>query len=70
MSGNKDLQFCMDQLRFMLNRDGLEPEQKSALENAQEELKRLRRKPNPTRPEVYRAVRRVAEAMVVVFLRK
>jgi len=53
----------------MQNRDGIEPEQKSALEKAQEGLKHLRRKPNPTRREVYAVVRQVAEAMSKNFLK-
>ena len=70
MKHSKDLQFCDDQLRSLQNRDGLEPEQRRSLEKAQEELKRLRRNPNPTREQVFRVVRRVAEAIVQNFLRK
>jgi hypothetical protein len=65
---DKNLQYCIDQLRLMQNRDGIEPEQKSALEKAQEGLKHLRRTPNPNRREVYAIVRQVAEAMCKNFL--
>ena len=64
----KDLQFSMNQLKFMLNRDGLEPEQISALEEAENELIGLRHKPNPSRREIFRAVRKVAEAIIKNFV--
>ncbi len=64
----KDLKFNMDQLRSMLKRDGLEPEQISALEDAEIELIRLGRNPNPSRREVFRVVRKVAEAIVKNFV--
>jgi hypothetical protein len=65
---NKDLQFSMEQLQSMLKRNGLGPEQRSALEEARRQLKLLWRKPNPTRLEVCRVVRRVAEAIIKNFL--
>lgn len=64
----EDLQFSVDQLRFMLKRDGLEPEQISALEDAEIDLIRLGRKPNPSRREIFRVVRKVAEAIVKNFV--
>jgi hypothetical protein len=64
---DKNLKFCMDQLRSLQNRDGLEPELRSELEKAMEELRRLWRKPNPCRKDVYRAVRLVAEAILTTF---
>jgi len=64
---DKNLKFCMDQLRSLQSRDALEPEQRSELEDAMEELRRLWRKPNPSRRDVYRAVSRVAEAILTTF---
>jgi len=64
---DKNLKFCMDRLRSLRNRDGLEPEQRSKLEKATEELRRLWRKPNPPRKEIYWAVRQVAEAILDTF---
>jgi hypothetical protein len=64
---DKNLKFCMDQLRSLRNRDGLEPELRSELERAMEELRRLWRKQNPCRKDVYRAVRLVAEALLTTF---
>lgn len=65
---DKNLQFCMDELKSMQGRDGLEPEQISALEKAQGELKRLWRKPNPGRKEIFNVVRKVAEAIIKNFV--
>lgn len=70
MKRNKDVQFCLDELQSMQNRDGLGPEQRSALENAKNELKRLRRKPHPTRGEIFKVVRKVAEAIIKNFASK
>jgi hypothetical protein len=58
----------MDQLRYMLKRDGLEPEQISALEDAEAELISLGRKPNPSRRDIFRVVRKVAEAIIKNFV--
>ena len=64
MQRNKDLRFCMEQLGSMLDRDEYEPEQKRTLEAAQKRLKGLSRKTNPGKPEIYRVVRLVAEAIL------
>jgi hypothetical protein len=68
MKQDKNLQSCMERLRFMQERDGLEPEQRSALERAKSKLRKLRRNPNPTRREIFEAVREVAEAIVNSFV--
>lgn len=68
MKGNKDLQFCIDQLRLMRDRNGLQPEQKSALERTEFKLKRLRRNQRPDRQEVFEVVREVAEAIINNFV--
>jgi hypothetical protein len=68
MKANKNLQFCMGQLRSMQDRDGLEPEQRSALEKAGIQLKRLRRNSKPTREEIFRVVRDVAESIINIFV--
>ncbi len=64
MKGNKDLQFCMNLLGSMLNRNELEPEQQRTLDGARNVLKRLWRKADPSREEIYHAVRIVAEAIL------
>lgn len=68
MQKDKNLQFCMDELQFMQKRNGLQPEQRSALENAKRKLKRLCRTPRPDRREVARVVREVAEAIIKSFV--
>jgi hypothetical protein len=70
MKQDKNLQYCMDCLRSMQERDGLEPEQSSALEKAKVRLKKLRRSPSPTRREIFEAVRQVAEAIVNIFVHR
>jgi len=65
---DKNLRFCMDELQSMQNRDGLKPEQRSALENAKGKLRRLRRKTHPSRKEVFEVVREVAEAIIKNFV--
>jgi len=70
MKQDKNLQYCMDCLRSMQERDGLEPEQSSALEKAKVSLKKLRRSPSPTRREIFEAVRQVAEAIVNNFVHR
>ena len=64
---DKNLKFCMEQLKSLQDRDGLEPERKSELEKAMKALKQLWRKPNPSRKDVYEAVRLVAEAILTTF---
>jgi hypothetical protein len=69
MKQNKNLRFCMDELQSMRDRDGCEPEQRSALEKAREKLRRLSRNPNPSREEIFEVVRQVAEAISKSFVR-
>jgi hypothetical protein len=69
MKKDRNLQFCMDELKSMQKRDGLEPEQRSALEKAEGELRQLWRKPNPNRREIFRVVREVTEAITKTFVR-
>ncbi len=64
---DKNLKFCMDQLKFLQDRDGLEPERRSELEKAMKALKQLWRKPNPSRRDTYETVRLVAEAILTTF---
>jgi hypothetical protein len=67
MKRNRDVQFSIEVLNSMLNRSGLGPEQKSALETALVELKGLRRNANPGKREVYRVVRKVTELLFIHF---
>lgn len=67
MKRNKDVRFCIEVLNSMLDRSGLGPEQRSALESALMELKDLRRNANPSKQDVYRVVRRVTEVLLSNF---
>jgi len=64
---DKNLKFCMEQLKSLQDRYGLEPEQRGELEKAMKALKQLWRKPNPSRKDVYEAVRLVAEVILTTF---
>jgi hypothetical protein len=68
MKHHKDLQFCLEELRSMQSKDGLKPEQRGALEKAEVKLKWLRRKPNPTRKDIFEVVREVVEAIINNFV--
>jgi len=68
MATDKNLRFCMDVLQSMQKRDGLEPEQMSALEKARVGLKRLWRNPNPSRRAIFNAVRDITEAITQNFV--
>jgi hypothetical protein len=70
MKKNKDVQFCLDELQSLQKRDGLDPGQRSALENAKNALKELRRIPHPNRGEIFKVVRKVAEAIIKNFVGK
>lgn len=64
---DKNLRFCIDQLKSLQNRNGLKPEQESELEKAMKRLRRLWRKHDPSRKEIYQTVRQVAEAVLKTF---
>lgn len=64
----KDLEAVFAQLRAEAARGGIEPRQKQLLEQAIETLKRFRRIKNPTKAEIFRCVRDVAEKLLEAFL--
>jgi hypothetical protein len=70
MKHDKNLQFCMDLLKSMQDRDGPEPGQMSALEKTTARLRNLRRNPRPSRGEIFEAVRDVAETILNNFVRR
>jgi hypothetical protein len=65
----KDLQTCIALLHAAQARSDIEPEQKKYIENAIEEAKRLRRRPNAERTESFRCVRRITENLLAAFIR-
>jgi geranylgeranyl pyrophosphate synthase len=60
----KDINACIAQLRAVQGRNDTEPEQTKYIDDAIELLRQLRRKSNPTRAEVARLVRGIAEALL------
>jgi len=67
MNQSKDLNAVNAQLRALIARDDVGPEQKKYVEMAMNEIKRLRRKPHITQADVYSCVRRVAENLLNAF---
>jgi hypothetical protein len=68
MVENKDLRAINAELVTLLARSDVGPEQKKHVEKALEELRRFRRKRNPTRNDVFSCVRDVSENLLNAFL--
>ena len=65
----RDLEFLMAQLRALRDRNDTEPEQTKNIDDAIELVRQLRRKSNPTQPEVTRFVRKIADALFRAFVK-
>lgn len=65
----RDLEFLMAQLRALRDRNDTEPEQTKNIDDAIELVRQLRRKSNPTQPEVARFVRKIADALFRAFVK-
>ena len=65
----KDMNVCIAQLRALQCRNDIDPEQKQYVDEAIEQLKKLRRKSNPTRSEVFHFVRKVADCLLRAFVK-
>jgi hypothetical protein len=63
----KELNANIAALREVQAGSSIRPEQKQDVEAAIEQLRRLRRKPDATMPEIYRCVRRITEKLVSAF---
>ena len=63
----KDVNACIARLRALQSRNDTEPEQTKHIDQAIESLRQLRRKPNPSRAEIARFVRKIAEALLNAF---
>jgi hypothetical protein len=63
----KDINACIAQLRALQSTNDTEPEQKKYIDDAIELLRELRRKPNLTRAQVARFVRKISEALLKAF---
>jgi hypothetical protein len=66
---SKDLRVSIAALKAIETQTDIEPEQKRRVGVAISRLKRLQRKREPSKAEVYRCVREVTEALVDVFLK-
>lgn len=65
----KDVNACIADLRALLARSDIGPEQRKDVEAAIEHLRRLRRKPDATMVDVYRCVRGVASRLIKAFVK-
>jgi hypothetical protein len=70
MKKQRDLNVCIDLIRTLLTQGGLEPEQMNALENALKTIKELRRSSSLDKASIYRAVRKITEDLVKVFVKR
>jgi predicted PP-loop superfamily ATPase len=66
----KDLDASISQLRALLARNDIEPDQKENVEHALKELKRLRREPHYKQVNIYRCVREVTERLLRAFVKR
>lgn len=63
----KELKVSIASLNALLAGGDIKPEQRRHVEEAIEQLKRLRRKADAKRPEIYRCVRRITDELVSAF---
>jgi hypothetical protein len=70
MKASKDLRAITAELTALVARGDVDPEQKKHVNAALEELRRYRRKRNPTRADIFACVRSVAESLLNAFHRK
>jgi hypothetical protein len=68
MNSSRDLRACISLLREVQSGGDVNSERKQAVEKAIDEIKRIGRKPNPTKHEVYDSVRAITEALIRAFL--
>jgi hypothetical protein len=69
MKKQRDLNVSIGLIRSLLTRDGLEPEQMNALENALKTIKQLRRSSSLDKVTTYQAVRTITEDLVKAFVK-
>lgn len=69
MQRNKDLRTINGELKALVARGDVDPEQKKHVEAAIEELKKLRRKRKSTQADVWSCVRNVAESLLSAYRR-
>lgn len=64
----RDLEAVFARLRALAARGDIEPRQKQLVEQVIEKLKRFRRNQDPSKAELFRCVRDVAEKLLDAFL--
>lgn len=67
MKKSKDVNACIAQLRAVQGRNDTEPEQKKCIEEAIEQLRKLRRKTNPNKADLFHCVRIISENLLRSF---
>src|SRR5579864_7337762 len=67
MRKTKDLNACISLLEDLQRGGSVNPEQKRSVERVVGELKRIRRKPNPSRTEQHESIRKIVEELLQVF---
>ena len=68
MKNSRDLRACISLLREIQSGGDVNSERKQAVEKAIDEIKRIWRKSNPKRHEVYSSVRTITEELIRAFL--
>jgi DNA repair ATPase RecN len=63
----RELNASIAALRALLAGSDIRPEQRKHVEEAVQQLRRLRRKTNPRMSDIYRCVRRVTDRLVSAF---
>ena len=70
MRKQKDLKACILLLQELQTRGSVEPQQKKAVEYAIDEIKRIRRRPNPKQSEIHESIRMIVEALISAFINR
>ena len=68
MKNSRDLRACISLLRGVQSGGDVNSKRKQAVEKAIDEIKRIGRKSNPKKHEVYDSVRAITEALIRAFL--
>jgi hypothetical protein len=68
MNNSRDLRACISHLREVQSGGDVNSKRKQAVEEAIDEIKRIRRKSSPKKHEVYDSVRTITEALIRAFL--
>jgi len=67
MRKTKDLNVCISLLKDVQRRGSVNSEQKQSVERVVDQLKLIRRKPNPSRTEQHESIRKIVEELLQAF---